>query len=228
MASPKTKKPRAKQVDVEAFLSRYFALNENSAALARELGIKPHAVTMRLTRIGRDKVALAKAAGLAAGVLQESLVPEQEAPPPTTSDIISAAGFQQGMADTNNRFRILDRLDRYGQNTDFILQHLTKEIEDHLSSKAGTKMKPYYIDMFCKLVREGRSLAEVTHRIRKDILAIRGQMAFFEAVARILEKQIPDVQDQLYAELSRLGAYGQAELLSQTADTEIEICSEGV
>ncbi len=210
---------KKKRIDDATFIGRLIELNENKSALARELKISPSAVVQRLKKIDPDGKLLdsAKASGVAAGIVHKAF--ENAAPVGSNvkDNAVVRAGFEQGVNVAANSFRVFERLNDYCDTVDEISAQLKKEMSEHMAT-ANAKLKPYHVDLACKLIDKGAKLAEIIHKTRKDVFDMQGTMAFFEAVVRIMAKQIPDVQQQMYLELSQLGAHNEADFLAGPAE----------
>jgi DNA-binding Lrp family transcriptional regulator len=221
-SNPENIKKKRIRVDDSTFLKRLVELEENRSALARELNISPAAVVQRLKKLDPDgkRLEMSKAAGVAAGIIHKSF---EDATPATTSGVkaISSVGFEHGVQVAADRFKIFDRLVVYCDAIDEIIVQLKLEMEAQRVTPKS-KLKPYHVDLACKLVDKAAKLAEVIHRTLKDVSDAKSTTAFFEAAVRVFEKYSPDARRQIYLELSRIGEYEQADFLYTEPESPIK------
>jgi len=160
----------------------------NAQALASELGVSRSTVTRRLDRIRmRGGVTLPETG-------QEIVVAAQTAQP-------KSQGEREKLA---SNLDTLGRLESCIEHIDKMAIAVLAEVE-----KQGGKYKPFQIDQMLKIVREVRGVTESAFQIKIKLYDKAAMDAFIEAVIRVIEKQVPDVQRQLFIELSRLGLEGQ-------------------
>lgn len=205
MARPSIRKTKRKKVDDETFLRRLIELGENKSALARELGLTPSAVVMRLRRIDPDgkRLETAKTNGRAAVIVHQA---------------VNNVGFEAGANSAARNLKHIENLTKYCDVIDGTVDQLVTEMAEQLR-KPGAKLKPYHVDMLCKLTTQGRGLAETIHRIWNDLFSLKEGIAYIETVTRILEKYEPDVRKKIFCELVALGHEEQAVALHGDAGT---------
>lgn len=180
----------------------------NKSALARDLGISPQAVAKRLLKLDPDGTRLqsAMSAGGAAAIVHQAFSVKQD-------DVVVSVGFEAGATTTAKHYMVLERLSKNGDFLDVLIGQLQLEIAEQMSGPKA-KLKPYHIELACKLIGKSTALAEVVHRIYKDIASVEAFQQFSESTVRIMAKYDPEVQLSIYRELMQLGAHEQAELYS--------------
>jgi len=140
---------------------------------------------------------------------------------------VGDVGFEAGANSAARHLKQVDNLAKYCCIIDQILDRLVEE----MASRAGNskvKLKPYHVEMVCKLVTQGRGLAETIHRIYADLSSVKETQAFFEAVVRVLRGAgSDDVKVKIYRELMALGHQEQAEILYSQTDKTSKLHEDG-
>jgi hypothetical protein len=191
-----------KQIDDEAFIKRYFELDENGTALGKELGVGPSTICMRLNRIGRDKIEQARKNGIASVVVAKALekVSTQRTP--------AFEGYRKGVNDAAEAYSIFDGLEHLASELQPLLANLINGIREK------GKAKPFEIDQACKLVSRLESLSLNAHKIRIEMLKDEGTKAFMRSMVEIYLEELPDVRERLHHKLARYGLEGQVSLVN--------------
>lgn len=171
------------------FLARLKKAGSNTA-LAKELGVSEGLIRKHRKRIEAEHVLDAKAGGHVAVAIQAELVNAQ---PPSSE-------FTQGLREGYRRIGEMERVDILLTKIDASLHQIESKIKEN-----PKRLQPFLVELMAKMVREARGLIETRSKLRREMFTERGTAAFMEAVTRLLAKKGPELQHELFVELSQLG-----------------------
>jgi DNA-binding Lrp family transcriptional regulator len=203
------RKIKRKSLDDEAFVTRLLELDGNRSALAKEIGITPSAVTQRMKKLDPDgkRLAAAHEAGRLAGVIHHAAGCGD-----FVGNAVAFVGFNMGVEETAKQYKVRERLAEYGQVIDKLLAILVGEM-DATTAAPRAKLRPYQVDLCCKLVAMGVKIATAMHGVRRDILKVDEHEKFMKIITGVFAQQGEDIRFQLYRALQQYGAENQAEVV---------------
>lgn len=189
----------------EEFIKLYLKHNKNQSETGRFLGISQAAVGKRAKKLKTQidaKIAhksASKDAGKAAAAVMQAIPADKKS-------------FQEGVQEVTRKFQASDQLDDMFTDIADLLGCVKEQIEETKEKKKS--IKPFHIDQVIKLVNQQRQLVIEAHKIRLDLLNTKAIEAYIGAVNRIICRQEPNVQLQLYNELANIGIEGQTLILA--------------
>jgi hypothetical protein len=196
------KKLYKKQLNDDEFIARYLELDENGSALAKEMGGARSTVSMRLKRIGQEKLEQARKNGVAAVMVARAL---KSVNTPQSSMLTS---FEKGTSEAVETLNIFAGLEELALQ----IKPMLTDIRDDIAVR-GKKAKPFEIDQVCKLSARLESLIINAHKMKIEMLKDEGTKAFMRSMLEIYLEEVPDVRDRLYHKLSRYGLEGQVSVV---------------
>ena len=193
-------------MDDRRFFARFFELDGNASALAREVGMSDTGVRKRIQRL--DSLV----ADYKAGTVSSATAAIVAAVEATKRSEVCADGFKGGVQQVRGQYHIFDHLEDLFMDVKSLLDDVKKDISD---AKARNKsIKPYQIDQVVNLVNQSRNLVKDAHKIKIELAQAKHVEAFIQAVTAIAIKYDPAIREKLYVELSGLGVEGQIAFLA--------------